>query len=316
MLNLVKRGLSAKRESKYIDFKSSLDFDESHSWCEIIKDIIAMANSGGGLILIGLENNGTPSGFDIAPILDLDMAVIADKIHKYTGVHFDDFEITKENKDGNSIVALLVKPAPIPIVFTSPGTYQVSDKKHKTAFSKGTVYFRHGAKSEPGTTEDIRKAVERQLDSIRKSWVSGVRKVVKTPPDHQIVALAPGNEVVETKSSKAMAIRLTDDPSAPAYRKMNTDDTYPYRQKELILDVNKKLKGKAQINSYDILIIKRIYPITNKQEFMYKSKFGSTQYSDTFVSWIVNKFDEDPEFFVNTRAEAYRIKYKGAGCPA
>lgn len=311
MLDLVKRGLSAKRESKYIDFKSSLDFNESHSWCEIIKDIIAMANSGGGLILIGLNNNGTPSGFDPTPILNLDIAVIADKIHKYTGTHFDDFEISKEYKESNSIAALVVKPVRIPIVFTSPGTYKVSDKEQKTAFSKGTVYFRHGAKSEPGTTEDIRKAIERQLDSIRKSWLSGVRKVVKTPPDHQIVALAPGNEVVETKSPKAMPIRLTDDPSVPAYRKMNPDDTHPYRQKEVILDVNKKLKGKAQINSYDIQVIRQIYQIANKQEFMYKSKFGSTQYSDAFVSWIVNKFDGDSEFFVNTRAEVYRIKYKG-----
>ena len=63
MTDLITKGMSAKRESKYIDFKSSLDLDESHSWCEIIKDIIAMANSGGGLILIGLDNNGTYSGF-------------------------------------------------------------------------------------------------------------------------------------------------------------------------------------------------------------------------------------------------------------
>ncbi|MHC4395066.1 MAG: RNA-binding domain-containing protein [Planctomycetota bacterium] len=309
MLDLVERGLSAKRESKYIDFKSSLDFNESGSWCEIIKDIIAMANSGGGLILIGLNNNGTPSGFDSTPILNLDTALIADKIHKYTGTHFDDFEISKEDKDGNPIAALLVKPVRIPIVFTSPGTYNVSNKKQKTAFSKGTVYFRHGAKSEPGTTEDIRKAVERQLDSIRKLWVSGVRKVVKTPPDHQIVALAPGNEVVETKLPKAMAIRLTDDPSAPAYRKLNTDDTYPYRQKELICEVNKKLKGKAIINSYDILVIRRIYPVNDKPEFVYQTKFGSIQYSEAFAQWIIDEYEKSSDFFTNTRAEAYKRNY-------
>ena len=306
MHDLVKKGLSAKRESKYIDFKSSLDFNESHSWCEIIKDIIAMANSGGGLILIGLNNNGTPSGFDPAPILNLDIALIADKIHKYTGTHFDDYEISKEDKDGNSIAALLVKSVRIPIVFTSPGTYKVSDKKQKTAFSNGTVYFRHGAKSEPGTTEDIRKAVERQLDSIRKSWVSGVRKVVKTPHGHQIVALAPGNEIVETKSPEAMSIRLTDDPSAPAYRKINPDDTHPHRQKELIRKVNEKLKGKAIVNSYDILVIRRVYPINGKPEFIYQSKFGSIQYSDAFAQWIINEYETNPDFFTNTRAEAYK----------
>jgi hypothetical protein len=37
------------------------------------------------------------------------------------------------------------------------------------------VYFRHRAKSEPGTSEDIRKVIERQLEFIRKSWITRPR---------------------------------------------------------------------------------------------------------------------------------------------
>ena len=306
MTDLITKGMSAKRESKYIDFKSSLDLDESHSWCEIIKDIIAMANSGGGLILIGLNDNGTCSGFDPTAVLNLDSAVITDKIWKYTGINFDDFDIIRKEKDGNPIACLLVNDVNIPIVFTSPGTYKISEKQQKTAFSTGTVYFRHGAKSEPGTTEDLRKVIERQLDSIRKSWVKGVRKVVQSPHSHQIVALAPGNVIVETKSPEAIPIRITDDPAAPAYRKTDIDDIYPYRQKELICEVNKKLKNKTAVNSYDIKVIKQIYQISDKPEFLYQSKFGSIQYSDVFAQWIVNKYERDSNFFTNTRAEAYK----------
>jgi len=306
MTDLITKGLSAKRESKYIDFKSSLNLDESRSWCEIIKDIIAMANSGGGLILIGLNDNGTYSGFDPTTVLNLDSAVITDKIQKYTGVNFDDFDIIRKEKDGNPIACLLVDEVKIPIVFTSPGTYKISERQQKTAFSAGTVYFRHGAKSEPGTTEDLRKVIERQLDSIRKFWVKGVRKVVQSPHSHQIVALAPGNVIVETKSPEAIPIRITDDPSAPAYHKMDIDDIYPYRQKELVCEVNKKLKNKTVVNSYDIQVIKKIYQINNKLEFVYQSKFGSIQYSDAFVQWIVSEYERDSNFFANTRSKAYK----------
>jgi len=309
MDDLIARALSAQRESKYIDFKGGMDFKEPHSWCETIKDIVAMANSGGGVILVGVDNKGGPTGFDPSAILGLDSAVVTDKILKYTGVQFDDFEITEERKSNASIVAIRVQGVGIPIVFTSPGTYKVGDKKQKTAFSAGTVYFRHGAKSEPGTTDDIRKVVERQLDAIRKSWVKGVRKVFQAPLGHQIVSPAPGVEVVETKSPTATPIRLTDDPTAPAYRKVDPDATHPYRQTELVNVVNKRLKGKARINSYDIQVMKRVYDISQKNEFVHFPRFSSPQYSDAFVNWMVDKFESDPEFFTKSRDEAYRRKH-------
>ena len=45
MKNHLQRGLSAKQESKYVDFKSGLDFAKPGAWCEVVKDIIAMAKS-------------------------------------------------------------------------------------------------------------------------------------------------------------------------------------------------------------------------------------------------------------------------------
>ena len=47
---LIEKAKAAKRESKYIEFKVSFDIDSTQDWCEIIKDIVAIANSGGGII--------------------------------------------------------------------------------------------------------------------------------------------------------------------------------------------------------------------------------------------------------------------------
>jgi hypothetical protein len=95
--------------------------------------------------------------------------------------------------------------------------------KQKTAFSVGTVYFRHGAKSEPGTSDDIRKVIERQLEFIRKSWIKSVKKVVQAPPGSQIVTLPHTGPTGATsmshvtfravKDDNATPIRLTRDPT-------------------------------------------------------------------------------------------------------
>ncbi|MEK6580782.1 MAG: ATP-binding protein, partial [Nitrospirota bacterium] len=95
---LVQKALTARKESKHFDFKSSCALDESGTWCEIVKDIVAMANSGGGIIVVGLDNNGTPTGIDVSAILALDPAKIADQIYKYTGIHFTAVDIISKVK--------------------------------------------------------------------------------------------------------------------------------------------------------------------------------------------------------------------------
>jgi predicted HTH transcriptional regulator len=56
---LLQKAVEARRESKYVDFKASADLAVHGDCCELVKDIVAMANAGGGVILLG----GTPSEF-------------------------------------------------------------------------------------------------------------------------------------------------------------------------------------------------------------------------------------------------------------
>src|SRR2546430_2024549 len=108
MDDIVQKGLAAKRESKSVEFKEGFDPGSAEAWCELIKDIIAISNSGGGIIIIGLSNIGTPSGRDVAPVLGLDPATVTDRVHKYTGYQFTEFEITECEKDRSKLAAIRV----------------------------------------------------------------------------------------------------------------------------------------------------------------------------------------------------------------
>jgi len=81
----------ACRESRLVDFKASIDIESTGDWCELIKDIVAMANSGGGAIIFGVDDHGKLSDADLTA-LSLDSAKVVDKIAPYTGVQFADFE--------------------------------------------------------------------------------------------------------------------------------------------------------------------------------------------------------------------------------
>ena len=306
MDKLIIKSLSADRESKYIEFKSTFDDDSPQDWCEIIKDIIALSNSGGGVILFGLDDMGNPTGYNHRKILDLDPADITNKMSKYLGIQFSEFELMEREKNGCKIALMAIEGHSIPIVFKKPGTYSDGEKGQKTAFKEGSVYFRHGAKSAPGNTEDIRRAFEAELNRVKKSWLSNIGKIVKGSRESEIV-LVP-KSVGETAGGKAALIRLTNDPAAPVYGTIDFDLTHPYRQKELIKQVKAKLPNNIVFNSYDVTSLWYAHKIGEYPEFHHTPKFGSTQYSDAYVDWIATNTKQNKNFLRNARQTHYALK--------
>ena len=302
------KALTRKRESKNVEFKGSFQ-GSTGEWCEIVKDIVAISNTGGGIIVFGLKNNGTPSGEDTQVVAQIDPATITDKVSRYTGIQYSDFQIFEDVKDGQRVFALALEGSPIPMVFEKPGTYPV-DKEgkgphQKTAFSRGTVYFRHGAKSEPGTIEDLRAALERRLESIRDEWLSGVKKVVSAPSGSH-VEVKP-SEAVHPGRPDTFQIRISDDPLTPVYRVADIDKSHPYRQKEVIAELMRR-RPELHFNAHDILCVRRVHDTDNQPIYCHKGGFASSpQYSEAFIAWLEERLDVDGSVFQKCRTE-YRQK--------
>jgi Putative DNA-binding domain len=117
---LLERAESADRESKYLDFKEQCDPSSDRETIELIKDIVAMANSGGRIIVFGVRNDGRPSGSALGPIRRLE-AVLTDKIFRYTGEDFAEFELRDVQRRRTQVAALLIRPVSAPMVFVKPG---------------------------------------------------------------------------------------------------------------------------------------------------------------------------------------------------
>src|SRR6266446_2029855 len=249
---------SAHGESTQCDFKGQFNPSSKMDWCELIKDIVAMANSGVGCILFGLDDNGQPTGLDTTDIIGYDPADITNKVLSYTVKHFAEFRMGVIEKDGIRLACLIVLGTRIPLVFVKPGTYPESESKQRTAFSVGTVYFRHGAKSEPGTSDDLAAFLDRELAVVREIWLGRLRQVVEAPAD-AMIKIVPAQGVTLDESSD-LAIRLTNDPDAPAYKLADPNVTHPYRQKEVLIKLNAALNP-AIITPYHLQCTRRVHKI-------------------------------------------------------
>lgn len=243
----LERALVAKRESRRVAFRKRLD-------AGVVKDAVAIANSGGGVIV-----------FEEGPI---ERAALGDV----------KFEIVDAVKDSKSVVALIIEEAPVPIVMD------------------GIVYVRHGAKSEPATTKDLAGVIDRRVSAHRKSWLSAVRSVVQP---RQQPALS--SEVRDSDSPSATPIRVVTDPRAPAFRVIDYDRTHPYRQKELLAAFRERVPERP-INQFDLLSVRHTHGIDANPDFSHKSLFGTRQYSQKFLDWLVEGAERDGTFFSEARA--------------
>lgn len=297
----LRRAAEAKRESKSVEFKERFDPSVEAEWIELIKDFAAIANSGGGVLVIGVKDSGDHSGASVRAVLELDAAKVADKLMRYTGENFDGFEIHEVKRKGRTVAAIVVSAVrDAPLVFKQPGSYQTEQGKQKTAFVRGAAYFRHGAKSEPATTDDLRGFIERRLETIRSAWLGGIRKVVTAPDDFELARVRAADE-----DGTPTRIQLTTDPNAPIYGRLSHDETHPYRLTELRRELKKRL-GRT-FTEYDIRSLRRAHKIdeATSPQFCAQPKYSSMQYSDAFVDWVVEQYEKDPRVFSKARQAYY-----------
>jgi hypothetical protein len=248
---LLERAKDAARESKHLDFKREFDPASGQAWCEVIKDIVAMANSGGGIIIFGVNNDGSNSNIDEKSILDYDTADIANRIARYTGNQLVDIEVVSVQRGANTRPAFVVSDTDVPIVFTKPGTYDIGGGQQRTAFGQGTIYFRHGSKSEPGNRDDLASWRDREIAKVRKSWMGGIRKVVQAGATDTVTVVSPLRAA--NAPGTILNAKLTSAPSAVSFVPGNAEEIWPHRQVDVIRQVKKQLGKDVQFNTHDML---------------------------------------------------------------
>ena len=192
------------------------------------------------------------------------------------------------------------------MVFTKEGAYDIhGEKRPGIAYARGTVYFRHGAKSEPGNSDDLRNVIERRLQKARREWLDGVQMIAEAPTGSQIKVLPP--IVRHSNEPEAIPIRIVDDPSVPAhYREfiaVNPNQTHTFRRNDVVIRLRERLPDNINISSYDVYAIRKAYGVDDNPEFYFKPKFGSPQYSGAFIGRVLNRYEADNEFFAKTRAQ-------------
>ena len=145
-----------------VDFKAEW-IEKGH----LAKTMLAMANSRGGIIIIGVkeEEDGTIAPIGISDFKD--KAVVNNEISKYIPPELD-YEIFDYSYNTSEYEAVQNKKFQLLIVHDTPDRLPFISRNETKHLEKDTIYIRRGTKCEKASASEIERLLEYKIGTIFK----------------------------------------------------------------------------------------------------------------------------------------------------
>jgi len=263
------------------------DNHSERDWRELIRDVLALANSGGGRILLTTWVEKTD---------------VLHHLERCTDSAFRDVHVLSTEPSSGSAAVIDVGPAIFPVGFSPQGACGTNADSTTQHDMPPGFYFRHGERSEPGTTADMRAFIERLLRRIRRRWLRGIRRVLTQPMTFD-VATAPrrtAGKRIKIERTVLQPVRIVSDPNAPALQPQDVDRLYPWRQKDLLAELNSRI-GRRMLTTYDVQAVRRHHGLDERPDFVFHLPGAGRRYSPAVADWIMEQYARHPEFFHEAR---------------
>jgi hypothetical protein len=125
--------------------------------------------------------------------------------------------------------------------------------------------------------------------------------VVPAQPEQPLKSITVEPRRKVTNAPNLQPVRIVTDPDAPALQPQDVDHLYPWRQKDLVRELNTRL-GRRMLNSYDIQAVRRHHRLDDRPDFVFNLPGAGRRYSPAVADWIIEQHASDPEFFHHARA--------------
>jgi hypothetical protein len=266
---------------------------EGAEWGKLIRDVAAIANSGGGCLDL-------PAASSVCSIGDLGVKKIVAHLAQYTVSTFDDLQLVKSKRRTPDLWKLEVGPAEYPIGFKQ----SLEDASAETSMSEGpfgadAFYFWHDGKSTLATSADFQAFLERRLKDARQQWSKQIGRVLSRPlrPLRRKRRAQPrAKHSAGASSNNLQPVRIVNDANAPVLQPQHVDQLYPWRQKDIVADINRRL-GRRAVTTYDLQAVRRQHRLDESPDFVFHLPGAGRRYSPAAAEWMLSQYATNPEFF-------------------
>lgn len=209
LLQLIKLGLEEER----LDYKNEYNLSGSRGTkdkIEFVRDVIGMANTYGGYIILGVhevtDSSGkrfSAEGMTPEACASLDISTLRQQVEAYVSERIElHLKLHTLTEYGNKTFGIIFVPKSphSPIIFSNDGQYtDKSDPRNRniTLFYSGDIVVRKGASTERADQSDVRRIISEIRQREKARWteeILGMRDLVQRL-DQLIAVLPSGNSL-------------------------------------------------------------------------------------------------------------------------
>lgn len=182
-----------KMETGRCDLKRGFEPSDA-SWPYLVKDTVAMANSGGGVLVLGVDDNGARHGLGQSLLRDLDPVKVNAKLEaKAPGGRLDTgyYEVSFYRRRYGF---LAVQSNDALIVFDREwGFNPAGEKRQRTVIYPGVIYVRGVAETRPARQADLARIVQRLTEAGSQKFLARIEKLAAVPLSAELIAYDPAS---------------------------------------------------------------------------------------------------------------------------
>lgn len=214
------RAVPARSTLECVHFELKRGFSpDARGWAELSRDIVALANSKGGVILLGVEDDGSRLGLETSLLQVLDPARVIDQLRRKApsaAVSTAYREVTYYRKVYG---ALVIQPLDVPLVFDTEWGYNTTSGEHRIVIKPGLLYVRTPGKSAPARQADVRELWQQSVDLATERVLARIERVASLPLDSELIitdSSNPDSGHLLLGQGKGQSVRIVSDPATPA----------------------------------------------------------------------------------------------------
>jgi hypothetical protein len=202
-------------EGKTTDYKLKFEPANAKQKLALVKDLIAIANSGGGQITVGRDETNIP-GITEETTKALDSAKLSDFMQRYISpAQVDISHSVKKLKNGRYLAIIDIDAVDVPLVMARDGLWKGADpKKDKPLFLKGDIWVRHSSKTERISYEDLRRWIGLARRAEREQVLDRITTLVNLPEGTSLEVVSPSGLAIDSprRLLESVARRRERDP--------------------------------------------------------------------------------------------------------
>lgn len=174
---------------------------------EVVAEVVAMANADGGVIRVGVTDDGTEAGVSPDLASRFDPARVADLVDSFTSPDHVEITVSTTTVPTGQVVDLAVERfADPPLVMCKDGNFE-DGARQRFEFRKGDVLVRRGTRAQRATRGDYSLWIRRASDNARRTLLDRVAFVTDLPEDAQLQVALGGADLAEPTGMLTHAVQ-------------------------------------------------------------------------------------------------------------